>query len=89
MYRRMAQIEQLTGRLQAGTANEEAVNIRLLGELAAVLLADGATVDDTDLVLSLGGDGFAEPLADSGVDLLGLLGGGDLASADSPVKTAG
>jgi hypothetical protein len=78
--------DQLTGRLQAGTANKEAVNIGLLGKLAAVLLADGATVDDTDLVLGLGGDGLAEPFADSGVDLLGLLGGSDLAGTDSPGK---
>lgn len=80
-------MDQLTGRLQASTANEEAVNIGLLGELAAVLLADGATVDDADLVLGLGGDGLAEPLTDSGVDLLGLLGGGDLAGADSPIRS--
>lgn len=76
--------DRLTGRLQAGTANKEAVNIRLLGELAAVLLADGATVDDTDLILGLGGDGLAEPLADSGVDLLGLLSGSNLAGTDGP-----
>lgn len=54
-------------------------------ELAAVLLADGATVDDTDVLLSLRGDRLAEPLADSGVDLLGLLGGSDLAGTNSPM----
>jgi hypothetical protein len=59
---------QLTSRLQAGTANEEAVNIGLGSELAAVLLADGATVDDTDL----------------GVDLLGLLSGSDLTGTNGP-----
>ena len=75
---------QLTGRLQAGTANKETVNIGLGSELAAVLLADGATVDDTDILLGLGGDGLAEPLADSGVDLLGLLGGSDLAGTNGP-----
>lgn len=79
---------QLTSRLQASTANEEAVNIGLLGELAAVLLADRSTVDDADLVLGLGRDGLPEPLADSGVDLLGLLSGGDLAGADSPMREA-
>lgn len=77
---------ELTGRLQAGTANKEPVNIGLSGKLAAVLLADGATVDDTDVVGSLGGDGLAEPLADSGVDILGLLGGSDLAGSNSPKK---
>lgn len=84
MQREITEMGQLTGRLQAGTADEETVNIGLLGELTAVLLADRATVDDADLVLSLGRDGLAEPLTDSGVDLLGLLGGGDLAGADSP-----
>lgn len=74
----------LTGRLQAGTANKETVNILLLGELTAVLLTDGATVDNTDIGLGLGGDAGTEPLADSGVDLLGLLGGSDLAGTDSP-----
>jgi hypothetical protein len=78
------QKDQLTGGFQAGTANKEAVNIGLLGKLAAVLFADGATVDDTDLILGLGGDSLAEPLADSGVDLLGLLGGSDLAGTDGP-----
>lgn len=72
------------GRLQAGTANQKTVHIGLLGEVAAVLLADGATVDDADVLRGLSGDVVAEPLADSGVDLLGLLGGSDLAGADGP-----
>jgi hypothetical protein len=76
--------DQLTGRLQAGTANKETVNIGLGSELTAVLLADGATVDDANVVSSLSGDGLAEPLADSGVDLLSLLSGSDLAGTDSP-----
>lgn len=76
--------QELTGRLQAGTANQETVNIGLSSELTAVLLADGATVDDANVLLGLGGDGLAEPVADSGVDFLSLLGGGDLSSANSP-----
>jgi hypothetical protein len=75
---------QLTSRLQAGTANKETVNIGLGSELAAVLLADGTTVDDTDGVLSLLRDGSTEPLADLGVDCLGLLGGSDLAGTNGP-----
>jgi hypothetical protein len=77
------------GRLQAGTANQETVDIGLLGQLAAVLLADGATVDDADVLRGLGGDVVAEPLADGGVDLLGLLGGSDLAGADGPDRLVG
>ena len=74
----------LTGRLQAGTANQETVNIGLSSELAAVLLADGATVDDANALLGLGGDGLAEPLTDGGVDFLSLLSGSDLSGTDSP-----
>ena len=77
-------VEQLTGRLQAGTANQETIDIGLLGELTAVLLADGAAIDDAGVVGSLGGDGLVQPLTDSGVDLLGLLGGSDLAGTDGP-----
>lgn len=77
---------ELTGRLQAGTANQETVNVGLSSELAAVLLADGTTVDDTNGLLGVGRDGLAEPLADSGVDLLSLLSGGDLAGTDSPIE---
>lgn len=72
------------GRLQASTADEEAVNVGLLAELHAVLLADAAAVQDAGLVGGLGVDLLLEPLADGGVDLLGLLGGGDLAGADGP-----
>jgi hypothetical protein len=75
---------QLTRRLQAGTANKETVNVGLGSELTAVLLADGATVDDANVVSSLSRDGLTEPLADSGVDLLSLLSGSDLAGTDSP-----
>lgn len=76
------------GGLQAGTADEETIDIGLLGQLLAVLLADGAAVDDADVVGGLGGDGVGEPLADGGVDLLGLLGGGDLAGANGPVPVS-
>lgn len=77
------------GRLQAGTANQETVNIGLGSELTAVLLADRATVNDANALLSVGGDSLAEPLADSGVDLLSLLSGGDLSSANSPDRLVG
>lgn len=72
------------GRLQAGTANKEAVNIRLLAQLLAILLTDTATIQDAGLVRSLVVDSLLEPLANSGVNLLCLLGGGNLASANGP-----
>lgn len=71
-------------RLQRSTANEETVDVGLLGKLAAVLLVDAAAVQDAGLLSSLGGDLLLQPFTDSGVDLLSLLSGSDLAGADGP-----
>jgi len=71
-------------RLQASTADKETVNVSLLGQLLAVLLRDTATVQDTGLLRRLGRDFLLEPLAESGVDFLCLLGGSNLAGADGP-----
>lgn len=57
----------------------------MLGELTAVLLADGATVDDAGVLRSLGRDGIGQPLADGSVNLLSLLSGSDLAGSNGPV----
>ena len=72
------------GGLKGGTTDEETVNVLLLGELVAVLLADTATVDDSGVVRSGLADLLSEVLTDGGVDLLSLLSGGDLAGADGP-----
>jgi hypothetical protein len=77
--------DQLTGWLQAGTSNEETVDILLLGQFAAVLLADAASVDDTGVLGDVGGDGD-EPFANGSVDFLSLGGCGDLASTDGPER---
>lgn len=74
----------LTGGLQAGTANQETVNIGLSSEFTAVLLADGATVDNANVLLGLRGD-VTEPVADVGVNLLSLLSGGDLSGTNGPI----
>ena len=74
----------LTGGLETGTTDQEAIDILLLAKLLAVLLADAAAVQDAGVVGDLLADLLGEPLADVGVDLLGLLGGGDLAGADGP-----
>jgi hypothetical protein len=70
-------------RLKRSTANEETVDVGLLGELAAVLLVDTSAVEDAGLVSNLVADA-AEEVTDSLVDLLGLLSGGNLASANGP-----
>ena len=73
----------LTGRLEGSAADKEAVDIGLLAELAAVLLVNAAAVEDAGLVGDLVADGL-EPVANGLVHVLGLLGGGDLAGANSP-----
>ena len=73
-----------TGRLEGSTTNEETVNVSLLAELGAVLLVDGAAVQDAGLVGNLVADRRLEPLADGLVNLLGLLSGGNLAGANGP-----
>lgn len=42
------------GRLQTSTTDQETVDIGLLGKLAAVLLGDTASVQDSGLISSLG-----------------------------------
>jgi hypothetical protein len=70
--------------LQASTADQEAIDVGLLGQLIAVLLRHAAAVQDARLLRSLGGHLLLEPLTDRLVDLLCLLRGRDLASANGP-----
>ena len=72
--------------LQTGTSDQEPIDILLLGQIGAVLLADTSTVDDARLLCDRGCHGFAEPFADGSVDFLGLLGGCDFAGTDGPVE---
>lgn len=71
-------------RLQRSAANQEAINVGLLRELTAVLLGHTASIQDACLLSSLGGDLLLQPFTNSGVNLLCLLGGSDLAGTDSP-----
>jgi hypothetical protein len=73
-------------RLQASTANEEAIDISLLSQLIAVLLRHTAAVQDARLLGRLGGHFLGHPLADRLVDFLCLLGSGDFAGANGPVR---
>lgn len=72
------------GGLQAGAANKETVNVSLLGQFRAVFLRHTTTVENAGLLSGLGGNLLLQPLADSSMNFLCLLGGGDLASANSP-----
>jgi len=70
--------------LERGAADEEAVDVGALGQLAAVLGVDGAAVLDAGLVGDLLAHALLEPLSQLGVDLLGLGRGSDDARADGP-----
>lgn len=72
------------GWLQASTANQEPVDIRLCSQVTAVLVRNTSTVQDPRLLSSLSGDLLLQPVADSRVDLLCLLGGSDFAGTDGP-----
>ena len=74
----------LTGRFQASTANQESINIWLLGQIAAVFLGNTSTVKDTSSLCGLRRDSRHEPLANFGMHFLSLLGGGDFAGSNSP-----
>jgi len=69
----------------AGTTNQEAINVRLLGQLAAVLLVDAAAIQDPRVFGSFCRQFLGEELAEGGVNLLRLFRSGDFASADGPV----
>lgn len=71
-------------RLQAGTTNQEAIDIWLLGQFTAVLLSNATTVQNSGLLGRFGRDFLLQPLTDRGMDFLCLLSGSDLAGADSP-----
>lgn len=73
-------------RLQASTANKEAVNVGLLRELAAVLLRHATSIKNASLLRSLRGYLLLQPLTDRSMDLLCLLSGSDLAGANGPMQ---
>lgn len=58
---------------QTGTANQESIDVFLLGKLAAVLLANTSTVDDPGVLGRLGADGLRQPITDGGMDFLCLF----------------
>jgi hypothetical protein len=85
MYSRLIRVDDIDkGGLQAGTSNQETIDIGLLGQLRAVLLGNTATIQNTGLLGGLRGDLLLQPLTDGGVDFLCLLSSSDLAGANGP-----
>jgi hypothetical protein len=76
---------ELTTWLKTGPTNQEPVNIRLLCQFLAVLLAHASAVQDPCALGSLIVDFFGKELAEGGVDLLCLFGGCNLAGSNGPV----
>ena len=74
----------LTGRFQASTANQESINIWLLGQIAAVLLGNTSTVKDTGSLCGFRRDSRHEPLTNFSMHFLSLVRGGDFAGSNSP-----
>jgi hypothetical protein len=72
------------GGLQAGTSDEETINVLGLGELVAVLLTNTATVDDSSVVRGSLANLLFQVCADGGVHLLSLLSRGNLAGTNGP-----
>lgn len=74
----------LTLWLQASTANQEPINIRLLSEVLAVLRAHAATIKDPRLLRRLSTNITSQPLPNRLMHLLRLLNRGDLTRANRP-----
>ena len=74
----------LTGRFQTSTANQESINIWLLGQIAAVLLGNTSTVKDTSSLCGFRRNSRHEPLTNFGMHFLSLVRGGDFAGSNSP-----
>ncbi len=74
----------LTRWLQRRSTNQEPIDIRLLGQIPAVLLRHAAPVDNPRLVRDLTAHLLPQELADRGVHLLRLLRAGHLARPDGP-----
>ena len=76
----------LTGRFETRATDQKPVNIFLLRQVAAVLLAHATAVDDTRSRRGFSGDFGGQPVADGGVHLLRLGGCSDFAGANGPGK---
>src|SRR5699024_3205923 len=70
--------------VEARSADQPAVYVWLLHQLADGFPLHGAAVEDPDASGGLLASPLSERLADRGADLLRIRGGGDLAGADGP-----
>lgn len=78
------QERQLTSRFQTRPSHKEPIDIFLLRQLLAILLAHATAVDDPRAPGRLLRNAIGEPCPDRGVDFLRLLRRGDFARADGP-----
>lgn len=77
------------GAAQRGSSDQEAVNVRLCVQIAAVGSCGRATVQDAGLLRNGGGNVLGQPLADIGMSFLGLGWGGSDSCSDSPYRLVG
>jgi hypothetical protein len=71
-------------RLQTSTSDQEPIDIRLLAQVLAVLLADTTTIDDSCLFRDLFADLLLQPFSDSSMDFLSLLSASNFTGTDGP-----
>lgn len=74
----------LTSWLQAGTADQESINIWLLSQVGRVLLGNAATIKNTSGIRGLFRDFLRQPFPNGRMDFLGLRSGGYLSSSNGP-----
>ena len=74
---------------QRGSSHQEAVDVRLRVQVAAVGRGGGAAVQDARLLGDGGGHVLCQPLADIGMGFLSLGRGGGDSSSDGPHRLVG
>ena len=88
-FRDSIRVEELTSRLERSASNEEAINIRLLAQLATVLFIDTTSIKNASLVGDLVANILGQPLSGGLVYLLSLLSGGNFTGANGPNRFVG
>jgi hypothetical protein len=74
----------LTSWLQAGTSNQETINIWLGSQVLAVLVGDTSTIDDSGILCNLLANTLLQPAANGSMDSLSLLSRSNLSGTNGP-----